>query len=258
MNMDAKLGPVDLPRNRNLYTRVADDIRQKILDGTFAPGDMLPSEPELLSIYNVSRITVRQAISLLVEEGLVERIQGKGTYVQALKVEQNFLGLHDFAHDLAERGYNPGFKILSYKIEEPKRYFKELFELGDKDKVHLIQRMKLNNNAPIMLELLVLPATEFPTLPRKDIEKKWVAQVLLDQYGVHMLRVRKTLQPIMIGQTEADLLGIAPRSLGLLVDRITWKDKSGGVPIMFTRSIVPAEYSKFYVELEYDLSKKDH
>lgn len=253
-----KLDPFELPKNRKLYALLADELRQKILDGTFAPGDLLPSEGEMAMLSKVSRITVRQAITLLVDEGLVERIQGKGTFVQALKVEQNFLGLHNFAHDLADKGYAPGFKILNYALEVPKRYFRELFKLGQGERVHTVQRMKLNDGNPIMLEHLLLPEPAFPSLPREEIETKWLAQVLQEQYGVQLRRVRKTLQPITIGQTEAELLGVSARSLGLLVDRLTWKDRTDTTPIMVTRSIVPAEFSKFYVDLEYDVDKKDH
>lgn len=250
--------PSKLAKPQTLYLQLADELRARILDGVYAPNDLLPSEATMIATYGVSRITVRQAIALLVEEGIVQRIQGKGTIVQALKVEQNFLGLHDFARDLTRQGHKPSFKILEYARTEPTEHFRELFSLTKGEQVHAILRLKLSDDQPIMLERLALPSNIFPQLDEKKLRTQWISQILSETYGVSLRKVRKTLQPVVIGQTESTCLNVAPRSLGLLVDRITWDLSKSESPILVTRSIVPAEHSRFFVDLEYEQAKLDY
>lgn len=235
-----------------LYLQLSDQLRQQILDGVFPPGEAIPSEADLIARYGVSRITVRQAITLLVEEGLAKRVQGKGTFVQPLSVERNFLDLHSFAKDLLREGHEPSFKILDYDLIPAPPFFRDTFHLNDGDLLHSIRRIKLSDGRPVMADRLFIPHALAPDLTAADVEKEWIAQILTTRYGVEMKRVRKTLQPIIIGHAEAALLGVSPRSLGLLVDRITYPSKDAPDPVLVTRSIVPADATRFFVDIDGD------
>ncbi|MFT8938146.1 GntR family transcriptional regulator, partial [Liquorilactobacillus sp.] len=71
--------------SENLYYRVMEDIRVKIMDGTYPLNSKISSEKKLQDIYGISRVTLRNAIDGLVKDGLIERIQGKGSYVRKPK-----------------------------------------------------------------------------------------------------------------------------------------------------------------------------
>ncbi len=237
---------------QKLYLKLADTIRQQIVDGSFPANELLPSESEMVEKYSVSRVTVRQAIAVLVEENLVKRIQGRGSFVKEANFEQNMLGSHDLLHDLGDDGQPQSFRVFDYELVTPPKHFDNIFQLPPGEKVHSFRRLKFSDGLPVMLEYLLLPTLRLPDLDKKGIEVRWIAQILAEDYGIHIKRMRKTLQPIVIGSREARHLQVKPRSVGLLVDRITWPDDTDPMPILITRSIVKSEHAKFYVNIKYD------
>ncbi len=250
--------PARLLQPQSLYMQLADLIREQILDGTYTSGALLPSENDMLETYKVSRVTVRQALALLDQEGMVKRIQGKGTFVAVQAVEQNFLSLHDFSKELMAKGHVPSFEILSHEWKQATAEFRGLFELKEDSALLVIERLKNSDGSPIMLERVLLPKNRIPNFPLKDIRSKWLSVILQESFNIRLARVRKSIQPIKIGRAQANLLGVSPGSLGLLVDRVTWSDQADMPPIMFTRAIVPAEHSRFYVDVDVEPGKGDH
>lgn len=240
-----------------LYLKLADAIRQQIIDGAFAANQMLPSETEMVANYGVSRITVRQAIAVLVEENLVKRIQGKGSFVTEMNFGQNMLGSHDLLHDQDEQDGRQSFRVFDYELKNPPKHFNNIFQLQEGAMVHSFRRIKYSENVPVMLENLLLPEAVFPDLEKKGIETRWIAKILSEDYGIHLTRMRKTLQPIVIGSREARHLAVATRSVGLLVDRTSWDGDEQANPVLITRSIVRGEHAKFYVDIKYDDAESD-
>lgn len=236
---------------QKLYLKLADTLRQGIANGVFPPNEMLPSETEMVAQYGVSRITVRQAITLLVEENLVRRIQGRGSFVTEGNFERNMLGSHDLLHDVAEDGTPQSFRVFDYKLIMPPKHFNTVFMLPPGEMVHSFRRIKSNGGTPVILDYLLLPASRLPGLEQKQIETRWIAEILKSDYDITLHRMRKTLQPIVIGSREARSLRVKSRSIGLLVDRITWADGDDAMPILITRSIVKGDHAKFYVNIEY-------
>jgi GntR family transcriptional regulator len=102
-----------------MHRQLAQEIRDAIVAGTFKQGDRIASELELGQRHGVSRITARQAVMQLVEEGLLVRRQGKGTFVTALPVQHELLELHGFVEELVARGVNPEIELLEFTTEVP-------------------------------------------------------------------------------------------------------------------------------------------
>lgn len=247
---------IDHKRAVPVYIQLADELRSKILDGMYGPDELLPSESEMIRQYSVSRVTVRQATTMLAEEGLVRKVQGKGTFIAAPTVEQNFLGFHDFAQELRKRGQIPTFKILKYAVEQVPKTLQSVFKIGPAGKVHSIHRLKLGDGIPIMFERLFLPVDTVRELPEAELHSKWLTELLPTHYGLHLSRAHKIVQPVLIGDNEASLLGVSPRSLGLLVDRITWVREIAEKPVLVTRSIVRGDIARFYVDLNLEQPDK--
>jgi DNA-binding GntR family transcriptional regulator len=190
---------------------------------------------------------------VLVEENLVKRIQGKGSFVQEKDFEQNMLGSHDLLDDQDGTGHHHAFTAFDYKLVPPPKHFNNTFRLPEGELVHSFRRLKYSDDLPVMLEHLLLPASMLPDLSSKGIETRWIARILAEDYGIHIKRMRKTLQPIVIGSHEARHLRVPPRSVGLLVDRTTWADEdTSTMPVLITRSIVKGDHAKFYVNIQYD------
>ncbi len=231
-----------------LYIQVADALRQRILDGEFAANDLLPSESEMVRSFDVSRVTVRQAIALLSEEGLLGKAQGKGSFVKALVVEQNFLGLLEFRRDLRRQGHEPTAEILSYERIVPSAAIRLMFGLGERDEVHAIERLKRSDGRPIMLDRLYLPCHLLPELDQLELRTMWFADLLIS-HGLKLVRARKIVQPVVVGNAEAKILDVRPSSIGLLVDRTIWQSTEDEVPVLLTRSVISGDAAKFFVDV---------
>lgn len=96
-----------------LYVQLVQKLREKILAGDLEPGEKLPSERALCEIYDVSRITVRHAISEAEKEGLVKRLQGMGTFVRAPKYQQSLSEVKSFAATMLESGLTASTEVLT-------------------------------------------------------------------------------------------------------------------------------------------------
>src|SRR5260370_34090421 len=101
-----------LPR----YYQLKEIMREKINSGEWKPGALIPSDGELGEQYGISRMTARQAITELVNEGLFYREQGKGTFVSRHKITQQLIRLTGFSEDIKARGQRPGSKVLSAEM----------------------------------------------------------------------------------------------------------------------------------------------
>src|SRR5690242_10763453 len=106
----AKGGP--LPR----YYQLKEILHAKIRAGQWQPGVLIPSERELCEQYGLSRMTVRQGITELVREGLLYRVQGKGTFVARPRITQQLMVLTGFSQDMIARGCVPGAQVLDQRM----------------------------------------------------------------------------------------------------------------------------------------------
>ena len=98
-----------------MYVQIEDYLKNQILQGDFVIGVAIPSERELTDTFGVSRMTVRQSITNLVNEGLLYREKGRGTYVATPKIEQPLSGLTSFTEDMLSRGMKPSNKLISFE-----------------------------------------------------------------------------------------------------------------------------------------------
>src|SRR5437588_11800459 len=102
-----------LPR----YFQLKEIMRERIRSGEWKPGELIPSERELSEKYGISRMTARQAITELVNEGLFYREQGKGTFVSRHKITQQLIRLTGFTEDIKARGQRPSTKVLIARMQ---------------------------------------------------------------------------------------------------------------------------------------------
>src|SRR4051812_6837919 len=99
-----------------MYTQIKEQLRARIMDGSYQPHQQLPSESEMTAAFKVSRITVRQALSDLQKEGLIFKIHGKGTFVSKPKAFQNVTRLQGFGEAMSSMGYETYSQVVSIKF----------------------------------------------------------------------------------------------------------------------------------------------
>ena len=136
-------------RHAPLYHWLSETLREEIAQGAYKPGDVLPTEHELMRHYNLSSTTVRRAVHDLVREGWIYRKAGKGTFVKRDKVEERLLRLTSFAEEMQSRNIKPEFKLVRAKMLVPPAEVAAAFQVPAQQKAYLIERIQLANGEPM-------------------------------------------------------------------------------------------------------------
>lgn len=147
-----------------LYRKIAQQIREEIESGQWEEGQSIPTEKHLSEQFGASRVTVRQAIKMLVEEGLLEKVQGSGTYVKEQKIEHNIFELISFTEEMRSLNKEPVNKVLNFQLLEPDDHVKRMLSLEEGRKVFYVRRQRLVDDIPYVVEDTYLPVDLFPNL----------------------------------------------------------------------------------------------
>ena len=156
--------------NLPLYLNIANQLKDKINNNYYDQSGILPSEIELSKIFGVSRVTIRKAIDVLFDEGLVVKKQGSGTYIKKNGIVNfNLHHLKSFKEEMEELGYNYENKILEFSIVFPNEFIQNKLNLKNNEKVYFIKRVKFINSKAAVLEQSFLPLCLFPDLTYEDM-----------------------------------------------------------------------------------------
>lgn len=202
-----------------LYYQIREDIREKINSNEYPPNSMIPSEAELCEHYGVSRVTVRRAILDLVQEGLLNRGKGKGTFVSENYGLTTMNGVQSFSQELLGLNMRPSAKLLSCKIRNADLALRKTMGLNDGDKVATISRLRLVNNEPCMVEVMNFPYSLVPGIEKEDLEQS-IYCLLKGKYQQEVVTAKDILEPIIIGEYESNLLELTMPSAGLRTNRV--------------------------------------
>ncbi|MFD3155972.1 GntR family transcriptional regulator [Haloimpatiens sp. FM7330] len=132
-----------------LYYQIKEILRKRIEDEEYLPGDILPSELELQQFFNVSRITVRQAINELVNEGYLSRTRGKGTTVIFNKIEESLSRIMSFTEEMKMRGFEPSTKVIEVSMVKANKVISKKLSINEGEEVYKIERLRYADNKPI-------------------------------------------------------------------------------------------------------------
>lgn len=144
-----------------LYIQVIEEIQQRLTMKEWDIGDKIPSEDELSEMFGVSRTTIREAISYLIERGVLQRRRGIGTFVSA-KIEGGLENLVSVTQWIQTYGYTPGARDIQVMIRDITKKEKELFGDWDIDKVGVISRIRTADDIPVMHCVDILPVQYVP------------------------------------------------------------------------------------------------
>nr|WP_052158844.1 GntR family transcriptional regulator [Halobacillus sp. BBL2006] len=126
--------------------------------------DAIPSEKKLSDKYEVSRVTIRQAIQLLVNEEILYKVRGSGTYVKQPKIEHDIYRLQSFTEEMESLNQTPSNKVLEFHMQLPEETIRETLRLKENEKVFFIRRLRSGDGEPKILEETYMPVELFPDL----------------------------------------------------------------------------------------------
>jgi GntR family transcriptional regulator, mannosyl-D-glycerate transport/metabolism system repressor len=147
-----------------LYKQIANQIKKQIQSDNLDKDDAIPSEQKLSESFNVSRVTIRQAIKLLVDEGILYKVRGSGTYVKQPKIEHDIYRLQGFTEEMESLNHVPSNQVLEFSMQIPIEPIKEKLNLKEDEKVFFIRRLRSGDGEPMILEETYMPVTLFPDL----------------------------------------------------------------------------------------------
>ncbi|MBG0668135.1 GntR family transcriptional regulator [Enterobacter roggenkampii] len=183
--------------NKPMYRQIADALREKISAGELKPGDALPTESSLQEAFNVSRVTVRQALKLLTEEQIVESIQGSGTYVKEERVNYDIYQLTGFYEKLADRNVDTHSEVSIFEVLKADAKLAEKLNLSHDDKIWHVKRVRFIKQKPVNLEETWMPLALFPDLTWEVMENSKYHYV-------------EQIKKLVIDRSEQELVPIMP------------------------------------------------
>jgi GntR family transcriptional regulator len=213
---------LDLKSRLPLYIQLANLIRTKVQEGAWRSGEQIPTESELCDLHQVSRITVRQAIAELVQEGYLERYPGRGTFVAEPRIEQRISRLTGFTQDMEARGKRPGARVMQFTVVEPPSALPWAYRLEEEGKVILLKRLRLADGEPLAVEMSYLSFNLCAAILDGNLEDSSLYALLEETCHVIPSRAMQQWTAVACPPDEAKLLNIPRRAPVLHIYRTTY------------------------------------
>jgi GntR family transcriptional regulator len=236
------LPPLDDTSAQPLYQQLQRALRDAIENRVIGPDDALPPERDLAEMLNVSRITVRKAIDELVEDGLLIRKQGSGTFVSN-RVEKNFAKLTSFSEDMRARGREPRSVWMNRATGTVTPEESLTLRSSPGTPVFRFHRIRYADDAPMAIEYATVIATCLPSL--ESVESSLYEA--LERTGNRPVRALQRLRAVLLTAEQAKLLKAQESDAGLLVARVGYlKD---GRAVEYSQSYYRGDIYDFVAEL---------
>lgn len=213
-----------LDRNSSvpLYVQIEDILRQAIAQGVWAPGERIPSELALHEQLGASRMTVRGVLTNLVNDGVLYRVPGKGTFVTERRIEARSPAYMGVREQLEEMGFAISTELVESRTTIPSPTIRHALGTDAATPVYEILRLRLVDGSPVSLHRSYIPLHLAPGIEHDDVITEQLCVILDTQYGLQAAHTKELLEATAATKEEASLLGLkvgAP--LLLLKDRIS-------------------------------------
>ncbi|MFM2045476.1 MAG: hypothetical protein RLY86_4052 [Pseudomonadota bacterium] len=225
-----------------LYIQLANRLRDSINEGQIASGEALPSERALSELTGASRVTIRKAIEQLVDEGLLQRRHGSGTFI-APRAEQPGTTLSGFSADALHRGKAPGSIWLVKTVSGATADEAQALSLPSSAPVARLARVRIADEEPLAIEHAIVPAAMLPDL--STLQGSLYAA--LESRGNRPVRGTQKIRASLATSVEAGLLSIREGAEVLRIERRTFL--ADGTPVELTRSAYRGDRYEFVADL---------
>lgn len=226
------------------YIRIHDAIKKEIDEGVWEIGQRLPSERDLADDYEVSRMTLRQAITLLVEEGILERRVGSGTYVASHRVQEKMRGTTSFTEIVRSQGKTPSSQVVSYQRKPANETEIQQLQLKPSDYVVRMERVRYADNMPLVFEVASIPEKLIREFKREDITEHFF-QTLTDN-GYEIGKSQQTIYAKNASERVANYLKVPKNHAVLALTQVSYF--TDGRPFEYVHSQYVGDRFEFYLE----------
>lgn len=225
-----------------MYIKIHNQIKRDIENKKYVVGQRIPAERQLALKFNVSRMTLRQAIKTLEDEGILERRLGSGTYVASQKVQEKMSGVMSFTDITRSNGQVPSSKLISYRVTKPSLSEKEKLNIKDTDNVLRMERVRSADGIPICYEVATIPYNLVEDFSKEEISTS-LYDTLKKKGGYEIGNVTENIGAAVASENDARLLSV--RKGEALVTRRQVTELSDGRPFEYVRASYVAERFEF-------------
>ncbi len=225
-----------------VYQIIENSIKKSIIQGELKQGDMIQSENELKEVYKTSRMTVRQALSNLVNEGYLYRKKGKGTFVNTLKIEKKMHGLLGFTEEMRRINKKVKNRIIKFAVEPADNEVSSKLFLRPGEDVYYIERVRYGDDIPILYEKLFVPKSIFSDLD-SDILQSSFYDYVENKLNIKISYCIQSLEAKASSSIVSEMLEINKHDPILYMTRHTFLDK--GYPFEYVKAYYRADQYRF-------------
>jgi GntR family transcriptional regulator len=230
------------------YAQLMQLLKSKIDSGDWPAGHQLPGEPELCTLFGISRTVVRQALGEMEQQSLIIRRKGKGTFVAEPKVSESLAQkLTGFYSDMVERGYRVATEVLHHRVARASDKIAEYLQIPPGAEVVDIRRLRFVNEEPIQLVTSYLPYALCPRLAEADLAHRSLYDVLENECGLWIAYGKRFIEAVAADESEARLLRIERGAPLIMLDSISFLED--GRPVEYYHAVHRGDRSRFEVEL---------
>lgn len=230
-----------------LYHQLKTALLRDIEAGCWRPGDRLPTEDALIGRFQVSKITVRQALRDLAELGYIRREQGRGTFVQGPPLEEGPRELKSFTSEMRGHGFLATSRVLEQGVLPAPAGIAERLELPADAPVFRLRRLRLANGEPMGLQTAYIAAALVSGLEHLSFVDASLYEVLASRYSLYAAAARETHQAVLVADDVAPLLRVPAGSPALAAERLA--SLPDGRPLEFVQSIMRGDRYRIVLDL---------
>ncbi|MEC9489634.1 MAG: GntR family transcriptional regulator [Halanaerobiales bacterium] len=203
-----------------LYYQLKESILTAVKTKEFEVGDRLPSERELAEYHDISRMTVKKAVDILVDNGYLIRKQGSGTFVSDYQQSCSISPLLSFTKEMEKKGLNYTTRILNFaEIKDKKAAVK--MNLNPEAPLFRLERLRLIENKPFLLENTYLTVDHFRDLKKDELENNSLFKIIKDKYNIQLRKAEAEVEAVILDAGIADKMQVKKGMLGLYFEQIS-------------------------------------
>ena len=229
-----------------MYYQLKEILVQEIKNGKWAPQTKMISEREIMETYNVSRVTARKAIELMVKEGYVYTVKGKGTFVKGKYIEQPLNHFYSFREDLRSKGVKTRSQMHNFSIVEADDVLADSLRVSKGERLFRIERIFFAGELTYAKECSYIPCVLCPGLEQQKIEKNGLYNSL-KKFNIYPTRACEKLKAILLDEDIASLLELPANDAAIYLTRTTY---CNDVIVELNESYVRGDMFVYSVELQ--------
>lgn len=231
-----------------LYIQLKLWIIEQIESGHFKNGSKIPTEHNLSQMHKISRPTVRQALSELVQEGHLVKKRGLGTYVSIPLITGEAKVFRTFAEEMDLFGFEHDAKVITATSYQSSRELADLLAINPGEEVYEVTRLRLANNKPMAIRTSIIPVSIYPNLLEKELKNLYS---LFKEKGIYPARSKQYFQAVPATAEEASLLHVLPGAPLMLWDGIVYSEND--LPIEKVKICYLGSQFRFEIEQSRDM-----